>query len=51
VEGGTFIRGLKSLEEAVGAFYYLCFVADLHYPEVNSIVKAFYTTGSVADPE
>jgi hypothetical protein len=35
VEGELFIRDLDSLSKAVGAFYYLCFVAGLEYPQVR----------------
>jgi hypothetical protein len=35
VEGETFIGGLDSLSKAINAFFYICFVAGLEYPEVR----------------
>jgi len=34
VENKAFVTRLESLEKAVTAFFHLCFVADLCYPEV-----------------
>jgi hypothetical protein len=34
VEGHPFVRDIQSLDKAVGCFFYLCFVAGLHYPQV-----------------
>jgi|688.fasta_scaffold2538810_1 hypothetical protein len=35
VQGQPFIKGLESLAKTVGCFYYLCFVAGVHYPKAS----------------
>jgi hypothetical protein len=35
VEGQPFIKGIQSLAKAVGAFFYLSFVAGIHYPQAS----------------
>jgi hypothetical protein len=41
VEGQPFIKGIQSLAKAVGAFFYLCFVAGLHYPLASFSILIF----------
>jgi hypothetical protein len=39
VEQEPLIVGLESLEEAVGSFFHLCFVAHLEYPKGSGVLS------------
>jgi len=41
VENKAFMTRLESLEKAVTAFFHLCFVADLCYPEVCTYIYIY----------
>jgi hypothetical protein len=34
VDGEPFVKPIKGLDKAILAFLYICFAADMHYPQV-----------------
>ncbi len=43
VDGSAFIKNIEGLDNAICAFLYICFVADLEYPQVPKQLHIKFT--------